>query len=211
MGYVYKFTHKNTGKWYIGSRKGNSENDKYYGSGHIWKKALKKYGIESFNKEILYEGADFRLQETKILENLNAKDDPMSYNMKNFAFGGPFLGKDNGMFGKKLSKEQKYKCGNAFRGKKRPEHSKKMSGKGNPMYGKNEQAKGLIEHGKKSLGKTYEEIHGPKAAKELKNKLSISHLGKKYNLIKKICPHCKKEGSGPNMSRHHFDKCKKVI
>jgi hypothetical protein len=28
--------------------------------------------------------------------------------------------------GKKLSKEHAYKCGNAFRGKKRPEHSLKM-------------------------------------------------------------------------------------
>lgn len=32
------------------------------------------------------------------------------------------------------------------------------------------------------------------------------HTDKQYNNV--ICPHCKKEGSGPSMKRWHFDNCK---
>lgn len=34
MGYVYKYTHKETGKYYIGSHNGNKKD--YKGSGLLW-------------------------------------------------------------------------------------------------------------------------------------------------------------------------------
>ena len=116
MGYVYKFTHKITGKWYIGSHNGNKPN--YTGSGLLWKRAKDKYGIESFIKEILYVGENFRAEEERILIELDAANDCMSYNMKNQALGGIFLGEKNGMYGKKLTEEHRIKCGNAYRDKK---------------------------------------------------------------------------------------------
>jgi len=208
-GYVYKFTNKETGKWYIGSRQGEPENDDYIGSGRIWLRAVKKYGIESFNREILYIGENFREEETMLLEKLDAANDPMSYNMKNFAFGGPFCGNKNGMFGRKHTKESAQKCGNAFRGKKRPNHSQKMSGSGNPMYGKNDHAYGIVNRMKNFKGKTYDEIFGFEEAQKRKEQLSKSLKGKEKNLKLKICPHCGLEGRGPNMSRYHYDKCKR--
>jgi len=62
---------------------------------------------------------------------------------------------------------------------------------------------------------------------ETRQKMSISHLGEKNHFfgkkhteenIKKmriprkkvICPHCSLEGAGGNMTRYHFDKCKKI-
>lgn len=206
MGHVYKYTHKITKKWYIGSHNGLKKN--YSGSGLLWQRAKRKYGINAFDKEILYEGLNFREEEKRILTEHDAANNPMSYNMKNEALGGSFPGEKNGMFGKKLTKEQRYACGNAFRGKKRPDHSDSMTGEGNPMFGKNDQAHGIIDRAKANSGKTYEEIYGEDVSKELKQKLSNSQKGKKHKLKEVECPHCKKKGAGPNMTRYHFDNCK---
>ena len=206
MGYVYKYTHKENKKYYIGSHNGNKPG--YTGSGLLWQHAKKKYGIESFDREILYEGENYREIEQQILEELNCANDPLSYNMKNQSLGGTFFGESNGMYGKKLSEEHKYKCGSAFRGKKRPDHSLKMSGKNNPVYGKNFHTHGLKKYNESRLGKTLEEFHGKEKAALLRDKLSKSKLGIKHNLKSVECPHCKKVGAGPNMTRYHFDKCK---
>lgn len=177
MGYVYKFIHKETGKYYIGSHNKPSSGSTYMGSGVIWQEALKKYGKDAFEKEILYEGDLFREEEERLLKELNAADDPMSYNMKNEALGGSFPGEKNGMFGKKLTAEEKYKCGSAFRGKTRSDHSEKMKGKGNPAYGKNDHSWAIVALAKLNTGKTYEEIHGEEKAAEIKSKLSKSSSG----------------------------------
>lgn len=66
MGYVYRYTHPITGKWYIGSHNGKKKN--YTGSGLIWQRAKKKYGVHSFIKEILYEGDDYQFEEENFLK-----------------------------------------------------------------------------------------------------------------------------------------------
>ena len=49
--FIYKTTNLINGKIYIGKYKGNRKN--YLGSGVILKKAIKKYGIENFTREII--------------------------------------------------------------------------------------------------------------------------------------------------------------
>lgn len=54
--YIYKTTNILNGKFYIGLSKFNPEdNPEYLGSGYILKRAIKKYGIGNFKKEILEE------------------------------------------------------------------------------------------------------------------------------------------------------------
>lgn len=58
-------------------------------------------------------------------------------------------------------------------------------------------------------------------AEEHKRKIAESHKGMDKHWLKgntyasgrrpiKICPHCGKSGGGSNMTRYHFDKCKKI-
>jgi hypothetical protein len=72
LPYIYKITHVDSGRYYIGKSLGNKKS--YYGSG-IWiKRAIAKYGKNSFVKEIIYEcdasNID-ELEEKFILKHIN--------------------------------------------------------------------------------------------------------------------------------------------
>ena len=56
----------------------------------------------------------------------------------------------------------------------------------------------------------YKKIWGgrPKT-QETKTKISAANKGRKFP--QQVCPHCGKEGAGPNMTRYHFDNCKSKL
>lgn len=81
IGFVYKWNDASNGKWYIGSHTGHPK-DGYIGGGKLFNKAYRKRK-ESFFREVLYFGHDHRELEEFILEELNAMDDVMSYNLTN--------------------------------------------------------------------------------------------------------------------------------
>lgn len=63
---IYQVTHKESDKVYIGKHQTNDPNDGYMGSGQLIRRAVKKYGVEAFEKEVLH------IFETE--EEMNAKE-----------------------------------------------------------------------------------------------------------------------------------------
>lgn len=100
-------------------------------------------------------------------------------------------GENNPNFGNKHSEEAKQKMS---------KKAKERVGSINGFYNK-EHSKGTKELISKSLS-------GNKHSEKTKQKMSRTHTGKKKNLKTVTCPYCNKEGSGPNMSRYHFNNCK---
>lgn len=147
--YVYETTNLINGKKYIGKRscKCEIENDRYIGSGKLLKKAIRKYGKESFSKRILIicetEEEAYIEEEKFILEN-DSVESEMYYNVAGCG-KGTGSGKNHPRYGVKLSKEQVQRmidrCKNNpisedTRRRMREAKKGKMIGADNHFYGK---------------------------------------------------------------------------
>lgn len=93
-GYIYKITNKINGMMYIGQHKSSSIYDKYIGSGLVLKRAVDKYGIENFQKEILsvveskYQADIEEIYYIKLFRN--AFGEQMLYNIADGGQGGDY-------------------------------------------------------------------------------------------------------------------------
>jgi len=160
----------------------NGKRNKFYN-------AIRKYGFEKFEWYVIEKHKRLNKIDLKnILYEREIywikKDDTINTGY-NITKGG------GGFFGVKHSKETKQKI--RF----------KNSGKTHPNFGKT--------HSKETIEKNRISNLGKIVSQETKEKISNTLKGKKHNLKETECPHCKKIGKGPNMTRYHFDNCKKII
>jgi hypothetical protein len=214
--FVYKWIHLPTGKWYIGSRtaKGCHPEDGYISSSQLIKPLIKQNPTE-WKREVIKTGSPEEMikLETTLLESLDAKHNPMSFNQHNgdgeFTRTGvvvsedtrkkqsesirkvhPNRGKPSPNRGKVASEETRKKQSEAKLGKKRKPFTEETRDK-------IRQAK--LGNNNPSYGKTPSE--------ETKEKLRQANKGKKETFT---CPHCGKVGGGGSMTRWHFDNCKEL-
>jgi len=88
IGFVYVWTNSLNGKKYIGAHIGKLD-DGYIGSGKAFSRAISKYGIENFTREILHYEYDSEQnlfqKEFEIINQYNAVLDENFYNMTNIS------------------------------------------------------------------------------------------------------------------------------
>lgn len=123
MGFIYMWENKLDGKKYLGKCQ-SSPDSSYIGSGKYFKRAIKKYGLENFERTII----EYCDNPTKLIERekywldyYQAAINPEFYNISPNSGGGhhgaDYRGENNPMWGKK-----------------HPNH-KPHKGKENGMYG----------------------------------------------------------------------------
>jgi group I intron endonuclease len=155
---IYKTTNILNGKIYIG--KSAYDNPNYYGSGKYIKRSIKKHGKENFKKEIIcFCNTEKELNELEIyyIEKFNSTNLNIGYNLTKGGEG--ILGFSKPSWCKGLTKETDERI------RKLGENTSKTikenggnKGKKNPMFGKHH-------------------------TEETKEKISISHIGKKNQKI----------------------------
>lgn len=154
-GFIYITTNMVNGRRYIGQKKFNSGWQHYLGSGVLLLKAIKKYGVDNFNRGIIaivYSKNELNQLEKQWITNYNAVKSNEFYNIADGGYENPFAGKtveelnciwrkiSKKITGRKLSEITKVKLRNIHIGKPLSEEHKRkigesVSGKNNGMYG----------------------------------------------------------------------------
>jgi hypothetical protein len=215
--FVYKWIHLPTGKWYIGSRtaKGCHPADGYISSSQLIKPLIKQNPTE-WKREVIKTGSPEEMikLETTLLESLDAKHNPMSFNQHN----------GDGKFtrtGVKVSEDTRKKQSESIK-KVHPNRGKPSPNRGKIASEETRKKQSELKLGKKRkpfTEQTRDKIrqaklgsnnpsYGKSPSKETREKLRQANRGKKETFT---CPHCGKVGRGGSMTRWHFDNCKSRV
>lgn len=192
---IYITTNLINGKQYIGKDTRNNPN--YLGSGTLLKRAIQKYGKETFKKEIIevcHSKNELIEREEYWLNYYDAGRNPNFYNMHNYSSGGIGIsGEKNHMFGKPQSEQWKKKMRERMIGEKNPMYKKGylFFGEKNHFYGK--------KHSTKTIEKIKEKRKLQVFSEESKRKMSETskeraHRGEKNHMFGKtgeLCPNFK--------------------
>ena len=200
---VYQITNLVNGKVYVGKHTTKDPYDNYMGSGKLINRAIEKYGIENFTKEILYcfiNEKEAYLKEEEIVTQ-EFIDKESTYNIKQGGNGfssEDMIGEKNPMYGKKHSQEAKAKMS---------EQHWNCSGEKNPMYGKKHSQETKEKMTKAKMGKK-SSFYGKHHKQESKEKISKAKQGKPRSQETKVKISKARKGkytgeNSPNYRKHH--------
>jgi group I intron endonuclease len=191
---IYKVTNKINNKIYIGKtirslvirrKEHEKSNNKMR---MIFHKALKKYGIENFDLEIIDTAIahqELCERERYWIKKLNSRDTNIGYNITEGGEIGDTL--SNNPNKSEIIRKMSETMLELY--KKHPERklelSKKLSGKNNPMYGKSYHTHGLINYAKFRKNKKFDDIFSIEKVNAIKSKISIGNKNKKITLEQK--------------------------
>ena len=129
FGYIYKITNKLNGKIYVGKRQKPYFDDSYWGSGKYLISAIKKYGIENFEREVICWCKDKQElwdKEKYYIKLWNCQDTSIGYNIGKGGEGGcphtdewkiKHSGPGNGRYHKEVTQETRDKISKANKGR----------------------------------------------------------------------------------------------
>ena len=182
MLYVYMTTNTINNMKYIGQHRGQL-NDNYLGSGVYILRAIKKYGKQTFIKEILeicQTQRELNEAEQKWIKHFNAVKDPMFYNI---ASGGGQGGNPCAGLSEEQQKIRREKLSNAMKGENNPFYGKGFHGEEHPMYGRHhsDQAKEKMRLAK--LGKSLSQEHKQKISLNNPQKKKVYMYDSQWNLL----------------------------
>lgn len=136
--YLYKITNKLNDKTYYGVHRTTNVNDGYMGSGTLITKAIKKYGVNNFEKVILefFSCVEDMFQREKEIINENVVSSRNNYNIKLGGNGGFDHINDNPIQKQAAITKTKITIENKpIEEKERINSLKRMPGIKNPMFG----------------------------------------------------------------------------
>lgn len=191
--YVYEITNLVNGRKYIGKRSCHCEisKDRYMGSGKALMKAINKYGINNFEKKIVFvcnsEDEAYEKEKEYIFINNAVK----SKDYYNLCEGGKGTGSGelHPRFGKKLSEEHKrllaeYSRGRIVSEETRAKLSEMKSGENNHFYGKKHSEESIKKMRKSAIGRTMKNETKEKISKALKGENSPMYGKSKTDEVK---------------------------
>ena len=163
MYYIYLIVNSVNGKTYVGQRKSSKEwyEDKYMGSGKHLKSAIKKYGIENFEKFLIQHC--YSKEETNKAEKFwiaeYRRRGKAEYNIADGGQGGNIKGHS-------VSEETRKKISESLKGRKQSEETKRKRSKSLKGENRSEETKQKISEAQK--GRKLSEEHKKKISESLK-------------------------------------------
>lgn len=192
---VYQIRNLINDKVYIGAHKTCDVNDDYMGSGTGIKRAIKKYGVENFQKTILFklssEQEMYDKEAELVTEDFINRSD--NYNAKTGGRKAYIYSQET----KDLISRRTKECQTVVFGRIRTEKTREKIS--NTLKGRklSQEIRNKMSASKKGVPKS----------EETKRRMSKSRTGLKAKLANP-CPYCEKIVSCATYSRWHGEKCK---